>query len=447
LWAEQAIQSEEGATLDLANDKVAIVFDAADGAITSIKNRSLGVDYSVGRPSACLFLLKYLDSEARKQKDLLPQAGSLTNHALTMEGGRQTLTLDYLVPWQPGGAVQIECQASLEDESNEVRWKISVDNQAKGLEIVEVVFPILSGLRIGARAEDNFLTWPAWGAGHLIPNPQNSTDRRGAYLGGGATMPWVDLFRKQAPGAAANEEPACGLYFASYDKTLLMTELSRRVSADHASLTIQMSKYAHVRRGDRWTSGDFVTRLHGGDWHVAADAYRSWFTSWSPSPEQPQWLKQCDGRLELTLPSKSRFCTRVGEQVRGGQEVRYRLRQVRRADDRIHDRQASLQSLSVSRPVDGNRGRVRGSDSRGPCTGRPFRFLHQRSGLGPVREAGVAVLGGKMTSIAPGSSAKRVPIRVPPDVLSAVLLVHRGTGVIDEARRAEQLAPRIQPEK
>ena len=67
--------------------------------------------------------------------------------------------------------------------------------------------------------------------------------------------------------------------------------------------------------------------------------------------------------------------------------------------------------------------------------------------LGPVREAGVAVLGGEMTSIVPGISAKGVPIRVPPEVLSAVLLVHRGTGIIDEAQRAEQLAPRIRSEK
>ena len=273
LWAEQAVSSDKSATLDLANDKVVIGFDVADGTVTSIKNRSLGVDYTVGTPSACLFMLKYLDAKTKTRKDLLPQVGSMTGHALIKEGGRQTLTLDYLVPWQSEGAVQVKCQASLENESNEVRWKIFVDNQAKGLEIVEVVFPILGGLRIGGRTEDNFLTWPAWGAGHLIPNPQNSTNRRGTYLGGGATMPWVDLFRKRAPGATPNEEPVCGLYFASYDKTLLMTELERKVSDDHASLIIQMSKYAHLRSGDRWEPADFVTQLHSGDWHVAADAY------------------------------------------------------------------------------------------------------------------------------------------------------------------------------
>ena len=46
-------------------------------------------------------------------------------------------------------------------------------------------------------------------------------------------MSWVDLFRKRDPSATPNEEPACGLYFASYDKTLLMTRLRSLVSEDH----------------------------------------------------------------------------------------------------------------------------------------------------------------------------------------------------------------------
>ena len=171
LWAEQTAPPEENATLDLANAKVALGFDATDGTVTSIKNRSLGVNYTVGTPSDCLFLLKYLDPKTKKQKDLRPPAGSVTDHAVTKQGGQQKLTLNYLVPWQPGGAVRVKCQASLEDNSNEVRWKISVDNQAKELEIVEVVFPILGGLRIGARTENNFLTWPRVGSRASHPQP------------------------------------------------------------------------------------------------------------------------------------------------------------------------------------------------------------------------------------------------------------------------------------
>ena len=57
--------------------------------------------------------------------------------------------------------------------------------------------------------------------------------------------------------------------------------------------------------------------------------------------------------------------------------------------------------------------------------------------LGPVHEAAAAVLGGEVRSIAPGVSAETVTIGAPSEVLSAVLLVHRGTGVVEEVRRAE----------
>jgi hypothetical protein len=67
--------------------------------------------------------------------------------------------------------------------------------------------------------------------------------------------------------------------------------------------------------------------------------------------------------------------------------------------------------------------------------------------LGPVHEAAAAVLGGEVRSIVPSVSAETVTIGVPSESLSAVLLVHRGTGVVEEARRAGQLARQIRSEK
>jgi hypothetical protein len=57
----------------------------------------------------------------------------------------------------------------------------------------------------------------------------------------------------------------------------------------------------------------------------------------------------------------------------------------------------------------------------------------------PVREAAVAVLGGDVSTLTPVVSVKKVSLGVPTEVLSALLLVHRGPGVITQARRAEQL--------
>ena len=59
--------------------------------------------------------------------------------------------------------------------------------------------------------------------------------------------------------------------------------------------------------------------------------------------------------------------------------------------------------------------------------------------LGPVREAAIAALGGDVRAATSEASGQQVSFSVPAEVLSTVILVHSGTGVIEEARHAEQL--------
>jgi len=315
--SQKTIGSGSAKVVELGNNQLSMRFDVTDGTLISIRNRALGEDYTVGASAPSLFNLRYFDGRTKKVGVLSPEPGSLTGHVLTRGDGGQTLRFDYRVAGRAGGTAQVMCQATLGDASNEVRWTIAVHNQAEGLEIVEVVFPVLGGLRIGPRSEDNFLTWPAWGAGHLIANPQKNGKRSGEYVGGRATMPWVDLFSRPSGTGENGGKAACGLYFASYDPTLLMTGLDSRPSGDGGALTLQMSKFAHVPNGARWSSSEFVTGVHAGDWHAAADSYREWFNNWSPPPDPPRWLKECDGRLEWTLPlgGNGRFAKDIVEKM------------------------------------------------------------------------------------------------------------------------------------
>lgn len=305
---------DASAFLELANQQVSVRFNAANGAVASVSNRVSGVAYTVNAPASSLFELVHLSDKARRQtRKIVPEAGSFVGHSLTRQADVQTLQLDYRVSDVSGGLVKVSSRATLADSGNDVRWTITVDNQAEGTEVVEVVYPILGGLRIGRKTEENFLAWPKWGAGRLIAEPQKKERLSGTYVGGGATMAWMDLFSRPADA----EAPACGLYFASHDPSLLMTELRSTPSGDGGSLTLQMKKYAHVRSGQSWTSADFVTLAHAGDWHAGADTYRAWFCSWAPPPDPPTWLKQCDGRIEWTLPldGSGRFDKDIPEMV------------------------------------------------------------------------------------------------------------------------------------
>ena len=284
--------------LELANNQVAVRFSPDSGAVVSISNRLLGVAYTAGAPAPGLFGLHYLSGTMKNPKALEQSPGAVISHSLSRQKDVQTLQMDYRLAGPRGGHVRVTCRASLTDGASDVRWRITVDNQAEGTEVVEVVYPVLGGLRIGRKTEDNVLAWPKWGAGRLIEEPQKQGRLNGTYVGGGATMAWMDLFSR--PAAAGTT--ACGLYFASHDPSLLMTGLYSHPADDKGSLTFQMKKYARVRAGQTWPSAEFVTQVHAGDWHAGADTYRTWFCSWAPPSDPPAWLKRCDGRVEWTLP-------------------------------------------------------------------------------------------------------------------------------------------------
>ncbi|MFO7936617.1 MAG: DUF6259 domain-containing protein [Kiritimatiellia bacterium] len=312
LHAEEIAQNRKEDAPELINQSVAVKFDETTGAITSIRNKSLDVDYTTGTPARSLFMLQYLDQTKKIPKNIWVPPGCLRNHTVKTVDGRQTLVLDYIVPCKPEGNIKVQCRAWLETEGNEIRWDITVDNQSEDVEIVEVRYPILGGLRIGPHSENNYLTWPHWGGGHLIHNPQNTGKyRHGEYPGGGAIMPWMDLYCSPENSASGKSGPTCGLYFASYDSSLLLTQLEMIPAKDRKSLTLQTSKYAHIPGGEKWASAEFVTAIHAGDWHTAADSYRSWFNSWASPPDPPGWLKQCDGRLELTMTAEPDFATQL----------------------------------------------------------------------------------------------------------------------------------------
>lgn len=298
--------------VELANSRVAVRFSLESGAVTSISNRLQGVAYTVDGREQGLFALNGRVGNTVNPKALAQSSRTFVGHRLSRLGNVQAIEMDYRVAVAPGGEVKVSCRATLADDGSDIRWTIKIDNEARDTEIVEILFPILGGLRIGRQTADDVLMWPAWGGGRLIDQPQKNGRRHGMYVGGGAIMPWVDIFSR-----SADAEPCCGLYVASYDTNLLMTALYSAPAEDGNSLTLQMKKFARVRPGQSWTSPEFVALVHAGDWHAGADAYRAWFNAISARPDPPAWLTRCDGRLEWTLPldGTGRFKQDVPEKV------------------------------------------------------------------------------------------------------------------------------------
>ncbi len=51
-------------------------------------------------------------------------------------------------------------------------------------------------------------------------------------------------------------------------------------------------RYPFIHSGESFDSGEFIVRLHDGDWHQAAKFYRQWFTDHWPIDNSQHWLRK-----------------------------------------------------------------------------------------------------------------------------------------------------------
>lgn len=193
---------------------------------------------------------------------------------------------------QPQAVVEIPLSCSwtveLGEENPEVStWALSVENNSQDHEVVEVLFPYIRGVQVGAEPEDGVLVFPHH-AGERIENPAKSLasdrytgfwraasrrERDGTYSRelnycGLASMMWLDYYDRNGLG---------GLYMASYDSDFLLTGIrSETGGPDDPWCGFGFRKYVPIRPGESWSSHPYAVGVHSGDWHWAAKQYRSW---------------------------------------------------------------------------------------------------------------------------------------------------------------------------
>ena len=51
-------------------------------------------------------------------------------------------------------------------------------------------------------------------------------------------------------------------------------------------------RYPFIKAGETFTGGEFILRLHEGDWHQAAKFYRGWFMEHFPFDKSRSWLRK-----------------------------------------------------------------------------------------------------------------------------------------------------------
>ena len=222
-----------------------------------------------------------------------------------------------------GTPVEMSARIVIELPENECRsfWRMSLVNHTDW-EVDTVAFPAIDGMWLGDTWEDDVLVYPHF-AGRKIENPTRElaqprqiinwkwqeyiknrqinvgvgkADDRGAYVmrmpySGSASMLWLDLYDP-------NENT--GLY------------ITCRTSGDHM-MGLRAESFGETNPGmglailhetcltkGTWESEECVFAFHEGDWHWAADEYRTWFNSvHEPMPQthRPKWFMESAGLM------------------------------------------------------------------------------------------------------------------------------------------------------
>jgi hypothetical protein len=180
----------------------------------------------------------------------------------------------------------ITVKVRLPDDADSTYWTITIDNKSK-MEVFEMIFPTISGIRIGSKSADNLVVMPAGMRGGYRFREPAKGKRTAQYIGHG-NMQWLDIY------ADPDKNGKCGLYMGAHDKELIGCRPAYNGDGKQ-SVTMTIVKYAGVLPNTTWTSNPFVVAVHEGDWHRGADIYSKWAHSWMKMPQPPEWLKMCDG--------------------------------------------------------------------------------------------------------------------------------------------------------
>lgn len=232
------------------------------------------------------------------------------------------LTLRYpaLVSGGKKLALSAEVKIRLPEGEERSLWTLKLENHT-GMELDDVAFPAVDGVWLGESWKDDTLVYPQF-AGCRLDDPTDRLaeepvtirwkwqeyvygyhlgqacgvrDERGAYVlrlnySGPASMLWMDLF---------DREENTGLYITCRNAACRMKSLRMEsFGPQKPGVGLAILHRPGVTEGV-WQSEECVLALHGGDWHWAADEYRTWTESLPRRKplKRPDWFLKSPGLM------------------------------------------------------------------------------------------------------------------------------------------------------
>lgn len=239
------------------------------GLLESLTHRETGHDYAGGGGLWRVIYSRGLEMEL--------MAAAADNIPL-ISGGGDCLVLEYpVLTGEAGESLEVSLRLTVRAEGDELRFSAEIGNNAPGVEIRELHFPLVNHCNIspgqrliwshctGQRYED-VLSFVRSAHTNYMAKDNFEIRRSSMYPGFASTNAFV------------LENDNEGLYFASYDPSFQFT--LHLLGADERGLNPAMVKYPFIKQGGSWKAENYVLSPYLGSWHVAADKYKSWASEW-----------------------------------------------------------------------------------------------------------------------------------------------------------------------
>lgn len=283
-------QASADAFLTIENESTRLTFARADGALCGIANlTSNSVITPLGLPGPPFALaMRRPDAEQRVKaltdpsfKYDVPGITSVPFSEATLrsiDSDGRTLKASWRVR-----DVDVDLVASLSD-SPLATWDITVTNNHREDDVVQVISPIVRHLRLGERSDDDQLAWP-YTAGELLNNPAMLGDRvlDSSHCGYG----FVDLFDRPLNA---------GFYLGNHSAVPIVTDAASRPNASHDRIELSYTKEDRIKASGGTATYRYALGPHAGDWHWGGDQYRAFFREHFPAAKDavPEWLREVD---------------------------------------------------------------------------------------------------------------------------------------------------------
>lgn len=280
----------------LSNKNISVTISGG-GELLSFRNVHTGHDYQNGEGEYLWRM--FIDTPAEKEVEITGSAIQQKSVSVKQVSATQVdITYDRL--WVRGEQMALSLQLSCILEQDKVRFTCSMSNDVEHTVIREFQYPLLRNIQ---KTPDQVL-FTSEAAGKIYRDPVASIIRHS--MASPYKTP-AQYFRQMDVKYGAKVSLNCiallgdeqGLYLGSHDPLFQDTWHGLRVYPDAEGVFTRLEmgfyKYPHCFAGEKWENASYCLSPYKGDWHAAADIYRSWAASWWEKRPVPQWLKSLTG--------------------------------------------------------------------------------------------------------------------------------------------------------